>query len=588
MRPDLLLANLRVMDAPQGKSRPRRPVPLIWAKTVAWVAAKVQTIWFPVMALVYLAAIIPTATAGWIAVQQFSVLSREKVEQDLRTQASARREAVDEWFNRAVISLQAVNSTLVMKEEVGILVRGPGDPGFPKAHAYLESFFSYLQEGKTAIRGFAVLDGSGKVLHQWPAGVFTSLGPLALPPGLGFTPVIQEVESGSGHGLLALQRVAEKDGASTGVIATLLNLSSLSETLQRKDLGILPAYLVNVKWHLTAGGGEQARDPAGEGLAEIASRETDRITKVGEFTGIRGKKVVGVAQRLKVVPWSLVVEMPWEEAQGAADRFRVKMTWLAIGFASLLLVPGLLLARTIVIPLVAMSRTARAIVGESRLGLQVETRAWGEMKELMSAFNTMSRSLYQSMEAMRASNEEFRRLSITDPLTGRHNRRYMEDTLTRDLKQARRFAHPLSIIMIDIDYFKRFNDRFGHMAGDEALKGISGVLAVTIRDSDVMARWGGEEFLVSLVQTDKPGAINLAEKLREAVEKHTFQFKGKRSHLTISCGVATFEEDGKTIEDLLETSDQALYLAKDGGRNRVCAFSGPPPTAPSPSGPRNP
>jgi diguanylate cyclase (GGDEF)-like protein len=570
------------MDAHHDKSAlPGSPSP--WMRAAAWIGGKVQTIWFPVMALVFLAAIIPTTTAGWFAVRQFSMLSREKVEQDLRARANTWREEVEGWFGAPILSLQAVNSSLLVKEVVGTLVRGPGDPGFSKARADLNRFFSYLIEGKTAIRGFAFFDSAGKLIHQQPAGVLSGIAPIAMPPGLGTTPVMMAVESGGRHGLVALQRVTGEDGATSAVVAAYLNLAPLADKMQKKDAAGPLAYLVNRDGHLVAGGGEGGQDPGGEGLADMLSRG-----KVAEFTGVGSARAVGVALPLKGLPWSLVAEIPWKDARGAVDEFRKRMTWLAVSFAVVLLVPGLLLARTIVVPLVAMSRTARSIVGESRLGLQVETRAWGEMKELMAAFNTMSRSLFQSMEALRASNEEFRRLSITDPLTGRHNRRYMEDTLVRDLKQAKRFSQPLSVIMVDIDHFKRFNDRFGHLAGDEALKGISAALSINIRDSDVMARWGGEEFLVSLVQTDKPGAINAAEKLRVAVEKLAFQFKGKRAHLTISCGVATFEEDGRSIDELLEASDQALYLAKDGGRNRVCAFSGPPPTAPIPSGPRNP
>jgi diguanylate cyclase (GGDEF)-like protein len=548
-----------------------------------WIARKAQTIWVQVMGLVLLAVFIPTTTAGWFAVSQFSSLSREKVDQDLRAQALTRREEVERWFAAPVLSIQAVNGSALVRRHAATLARGPGTPGFARSLADLDRSFSSVMGDNPAFRGLAFLDPKGGIIHQKPPGAFAGQRSIPVPPDLGSAPVIVPVREGSRSALLVLQRIEGDAERSNAMVAALLDLSSLRELLGRGGEGTATAYLVDREGRLALGGGVVEGDPPGRGRFE------DFVGKGGrsrEFIGVRGEEAVGMALPAKGIPWVLVLEIPRAEAWGAVDAFRLRMTWLALGFTVILLIPGLLLAKTIVIPLVEMSRAARHIVGDSKLGLQVETRAWGEMRDLMLAFNTMSRSLYQSMEALRASNEEFRRLSNTDPLTGRHNRRYMQDALARDLKQAKRFSQPLSIIMVDIDHFKVFNDRFGHLTGDEALKGISGVLAVNIRDSDVLARWGGEEFLVSLVQTDKPGAINAAEKLREAVEKLTFQVKKHKSHLTISCGVATFEEDGRTIEELLEAADQALYLAKDEGRNRVASFSGPPPAAPASSGRR--
>lgn len=550
--------------------------------SLRWAARKAQSIWFPVITLVFFAVILPTATAGWFATDQFATLSREKAAQDLKTLATARRDKVDLWLSVPLQGVQAVNSSILLREVLKILERGKGDPGYAKARGDLDRFFSYLREGKPALRGLALLDNQGTMVHQHPANSFAGVSAVVLPPDLGDQARLISVQERSRSALVILQGVEGSKGASTGVVAALLNLDPLRQILDEGGSSGTWSYLVDHAGNRVLGGGTGALDPTGPGFRDILHGVT-----AADFTGVRGTPAVGMALALRGAPWTLVLEVPREEAFGAVDRFRTRMVWLVLGFTALLLIPGLLLARAIVRPLGAMSRTARRIVG-GKLGEQVVTRGWGEMKELLEAFNTMSRSLYQSMEALRASNEEFRRLSITDPLTGRHNRRYMLDTLARDLKQAKRFSLPLSVVMVDIDRFKNFNDKHGHLAGDEALKGISGVLAVNIRDSDVVARWGGEEFLVSLVQTDKPGGINAAEKLREAVEGLTFNFKGKKARLTISCGVATFEEDGRTLEELLEAADQALYLAKDGGRNRVVAFSGPPPMVPTPSSPKRP
>ena len=165
-------------------------------------------------------------------------------------------------------------------------------------------------------------------------------------------------------------------------------------------------------------------------------------------------------------------------------------------------------------------------------------------------------------------------LALTDGMTGLFNRRAFDQFLETEITRAQRYNHALSLIMIDMDSFKEFNDTYGHPAGDERLKAIANILLENMRDPDVAARYGGEEFAIILPHTAKEGAIFLAERLREIAEEQTLSEPGANSYIpgyTISLGVATFPYDGITSSSLLRAADNAEMNAKRLGKNRVCA-----------------
>ncbi len=160
---------------------------------------------------------------------------------------------------------------------------------------------------------------------------------------------------------------------------------------------------------------------------------------------------------------------------------------------------------------------------------------------------------------------ELRKLANTDRLTGIFNRLKLEDKLTAEVLRARRYARPLSVILIDADHFKDVNDSLGHLVGDGVLRDLASILAAHIRESDIVGRWGGEEFLIINPETAIEGAIALAEKLRKIIEEHEFFQAGRR---TVSMGVASLQGD-EWEESMLKRADDALYRAKGMGRNRV-------------------
>ena len=163
---------------------------------------------------------------------------------------------------------------------------------------------------------------------------------------------------------------------------------------------------------------------------------------------------------------------------------------------------------------------------------------------------------------------EIERMAITDGLTGLFNHRNFQERLTNEFNRMQRIPDPLSLLLIDIDFFKKINDTCGHPAGDEVLRGVAGIIRETIRNVDVAARYGGEEFAAILPGTNHEGAQKMAERLRSAIAGKVFAIDGKELRVTVSIGAATAPHDTGNRDELIEKTDQALYHAKRSGRDR--------------------
>ncbi len=165
-------------------------------------------------------------------------------------------------------------------------------------------------------------------------------------------------------------------------------------------------------------------------------------------------------------------------------------------------------------------------------------------------------------------------LAVTDGLTMVYNHRYFQERLEKEVRRAERHNLSLSLMMLDVDFFKRYNDTYGHPKGDIVLKKITDILRETVRDIDIIARYGGEEFVIILPETVHRDSLHIAERVRKRVE--SFKFPGENEedevHLSVSIGLTTYPSfKAKNRADIIDQADKALYRAKENGRNQVCA-----------------
>ena len=187
-----------------------------------------------------------------------------------------------------------------------------------------------------------------------------------------------------------------------------------------------------------------------------------------------------------------------------------------------------------------------------------------------------NKELLMVQEELHNANQKLKQMSITDELTNCYNRRYMLGHMTDEIAVAFRYKIPFSIMILDIDEFKLINDTYGHLAGDDVIRGVVRAVKKNLRRSDIVSRYGGEEFIIYAPHTDRPGALSLAEKIRVTVENNTTRISQYRLNVTISIGLISFNNWSvetspleKTLEDLLYRADKALYRAKANGRNCV-------------------
>jgi diguanylate cyclase (GGDEF)-like protein len=242
---------------------------------------------------------------------------------------------------------------------------------------------------------------------------------------------------------------------------------------------------------------------------------------------------------------------------------RVSRTLVQLGF-----VPSLVLATVVLVPIFAMlSPLLVMVLGRGSASVAAQVGALSALI-LVPAIGALVLRLLFQLERARA---RLAVLATQDALTGVHNRRYFFEIAEREWQRSKRYGEDSALLLIDADNFKSINDLHGHMCGDKLLVAIARAVRATLRTSDLMARFGGEELVILLPHTDPLGALDVAERIRERVAGGRLDWHGEKVGITVSVGVASYGGDDRTLDALVHDADLALYAAKKAGRNCVRA-----------------
>jgi diguanylate cyclase (GGDEF)-like protein len=284
------------------------------------------------------------------------------------------------------------------------------------------------------------------------------------------------------------------------------------------------------------------------------------------YADVHGQAVIGTMRPVSALGWTMVAEIARAEAYARVSRQRNVTLVMLVGLMIGVGLAAYVLALSVVRPLERLTAGAKQ-VGAGDFDVQIPVLDYGEVGYLTRTFNTMVSRLRDGREELAAINVALETLSVTDGLTGLFNHKHLMETLGKEVARAQRHKHPLSVLMIDVDRFKEYNDRFGHQMGDALLAEVAGLFKRTTRSIDYAARYGGDEFLLLLHEVASGDAMQLADRVRGTVAAATFG-TGERP-VTVSIGVASYPEHGETAEAVIAAADAALYRAKRGGRNET-------------------
>jgi diguanylate cyclase (GGDEF)-like protein len=526
-------------------------------QTRGWLAhLRLDSVRSQIIAFAILAALVPALIISLVSYAQSRRALTEKIEQELVTTASQAAREADVWLKERLYELRVfANSSIVLEA-----VAGGGQP------ARLAEYLSSVQARFPDYEELQVVDTGGKRVGSSAPDP----RPVRLPEGWGksFESTRQLVgepywDEKAKKVLVVLGVPVQRGNArSAGALVARVNFASLAQVFRAFDTRSMgQVYLASERGMRIVDSRGGPAGPETKNLApEIANRLLAAEGGIVEHRDIRGAEVVGSAQRLSQAPWLAAANMSASYAYQQAIRLR-NLAFTVIGVV--LVVIGIVaywLASLIARPLGRLTGAATQVAAGD-LSVELPAGGGGEVGYLTQVFNTM-------IESLRKNREELERLSTTDILTGLGNRRHLMHLLPQEIERARRASHPFSILMLDVDHFKEYNDEHGHQAGDDVLARVGTVLRDSIRPYDCAARYGGEEFLVVLSGVSLDDARECAERIRKKVREERFDGRS----VTVSIGVAEYPTHGESEDAIIAQADAALFRAKRAGRDRiVCA-----------------
>jgi diguanylate cyclase (GGDEF)-like protein len=536
---------------------------------------RLDTVRSKILAFALVVTLVPSGFTAWVSYTQNRRALEEKISQELLSASAQTAREMDVWVKERLYDLRVFASSYEVTENL------TGRPGRPTTRTRLSDYLNSVRERFSDYEELIVVDAGGRMVassaseprrlqlpHDWARELTTTnalVGEAMWDKALGKAILLVAVP------------VQRADGRMVGALTARLNLRGAEEGLRTfapSTSGRI--YLISSSGNLIVSSLASSPDLMQTTLRpSLFQRLQKREGTVLTYESVGDVDVIGSLKQVPRVGWSVLAEIPTDAAYHQVRRFR-DMT-LAIVAVLLLGVTAIAyrLALLIVRPLERLTKGA-AEVAEGDLAVDLPT-ATGEVGDLTYVFNHMVGRLREGRQqldavndTLRERNEDLERLSKSDSLTGLSNRRLLTQRLDEELLRSQRENHSFTVVMLDVDHFKKYNDAHGHPAGDEVLKRVANILRSSTRAGDCTARYGGEEFAVLLSGKGAQEAMQLAERIRERVAEEEFP----AGRITVSAGIAEFPQHGHTAEAVISSADEALYQAKREGRNRVACARG--------------
>jgi len=528
---------------------------------------------------------LPAFLMGFYLLQRNEELLAEKVRERLSNHVFRAGSQLDDWMQQRLHEVSRWSASFVVFEGVAALSR-PGPADADKARRDLDTYLESVLGHYRNYESLFVIDPRGNVLastrqerwEDWGQGLLDRGG---LERGGVVSPIHRSAFLGRPT-LLVLHTVQSRQDRTIGYFVERVDLRELEALLGPTEGD--PSYsfwLLDEQGRVMLRAGKVPDTPGEQAFPGALPEEGKEMGAVSSVSlpGL-GDSTYGVRRLRGPTRGFVVATVPESAAYRPLFEARNRLLKIGLPLVGLVLLASFLVARSLLKPIHRLSAAAKEI-SAGNLEVSLPVRGNDEMADLTRAFNEMALRVRESQQTLES-------LAITDGLTALYNRRHFEDAFDKELRRCEREGRTSSLLFLDLDQFKSYNDRWGHTQGDVELKRVAAALKESIRATDVAFRYGGEELAVLLHSCPKEQAAHVAEKICHAVRAPSLKpgaLEGRTT--TISIGVSTYPEDGQGVRALVDAADDALYAAKAQGRDRVVLArrpSGGPASDSSPAG----
>jgi diguanylate cyclase (GGDEF)-like protein len=544
------------------------------------------------LAVVLLCVVVPVFTLGLFLLRRNREVLREKVEDGLSSHLLRKQAAFDDWMRDRAQEATRWSASFVVYEGLDAFAKASPES---RAARDLKSYLASLLGHYRVYESLFIVDGEGRVLtgtreeqlEDWARPLVQ--GEVSFD-GVLVSPLRKSQLLGRPTQLLLRPipppGTAERHGRALGYFVERLDLRELESMLVEDATDLAPApWLLDAEGHILARAGKVVEDAGLRAFpippGAVAASNGGSIVAQGTLPEL-GPSVFGLRNLAGPFAGRLVATVPSARAFQTLQESRRGLILTGAAAAFMIAILNFVGARELLRPILLLSEGAKRVAAGD-LDIYLPVRGNDEIADLTRSFNDMAQRIREGRESLekardelshvnaglRDANRALETLAITDGLTSLFNRRHFQDTYESEVRRAEQQGRVLSLLIIDIDHFKQYNDRFGHPEGDAALRRVAAQVTKGIRSSDMAFRYGGEELAVLLPACPRAQAAEVAEKLRNAIRANTPRSGRFGGPLTVSIGVATFPDDGRAASALMERADAALYAAKAKGRDRV-------------------
>lgn len=522
---------------------------------------------------------IPSFGMGWILNSMIHTTITEKTEQKLLYSANIIEREISLWFKQRSYDLHVFSNSFVISENLAryLSARNNSEQKASDLPVYTKKISTYLssvQKQFDDYRRLFVLDNEGVIVAvsnttmrdipiQLPKDTIEQIAATnSFKGGVYFDPT-----NNSPLMLIGIPLFSGEYDAYAGFLAAEVRLQGLLPLLQgalfdsKNDVHICGSLISLTDGIHFLSTGHSADSGTPGNVSTSMSQLFANPPELQDFFNYQGTRVVGIATPMENPLWGLLITENHADVFARVTHSRNQNVLIICSFALFIGLIAYLFARQIITPLTALTNGSRQ-VANGNLNITLPIQKNDELGFATRTFNQM-------VAELKLSHTKLEQLATTDALTQLANRKQIMKRLFKHFEYYQRYTTEFSILMIDIDHFKKINDTYGHLAGDAVLMQMARIFQETLRNVDIAGRYGGEEFLVILAETSGEKAVHTAERIRQAVENHTFSFATNSIKVSISIGVARILENEKDENSLVSRADQALYQAKEKGRNRV-------------------